>query len=464
MDRTAKLVCLLLALGLMAASCGDDDDGDGSATEESSTTTTSVSPADGDPPDDSAETSTTSTEPVALTASWPGVTEDTIRLGFTTSDLLALKELGLIDLDRGDPQVIVDALIGDINERGGINGRMVEAHLEVLLPTDATAAEASCLRLTEDTEVFAVIGPFDGPNTEVNPCLNDLHATILVGGQPTEDHLDVSRAPWISNRMFSDRRLAGVVQMMEDEGLLGDTVGVVVLAAEEDAADNHVIPALEELGKSVIKVVQPAGTGDTATVVWETFLERFRVEEVDSVVLVENTATFGASQVVASDLDVAVLVVDTAELITTIGALGQIDPAELVGVIGSGAASAEETFALEATQDCVRAFEAANPDVDVVASNEVPEGGSDWFTNIERMCAPLRLFELAAIAAGPELNHDSFLMGAEGLGEIDLPGQVFASMGPGKIDAADAVRLMEFDPTVDEDGGSKPYGPLVRID
>ena len=137
--------------------------------------------------------------------------------------------------------------------------------------------------------------------------------------------------------------------------------------------------------------------------------------------------------------------------------------ADLAGVIGSAGPSEAEVWELDATQDCVRVFEEANPGETVLPTTEVPEGEPDWFGNILPFCATLRLFELAANAAGPELTHESFLAGAESLGEIEIPGQVFASMGPGKYDAADAIRLTVFDASVGTNGGEMPYGPLTAV-
>jgi len=460
-----RVLPILMILGLLAAACSDDSSegevGEGTTTSTTAAPTDDTAPVDPDPE----STSTTTEVPAELTASWLGVTEEVIRLGFTTSDLEELKRIGLVDIDRGDPQVVLDALIGDVNQRGGIHGRMLEAHLEVLLPIDASAADASCVRLTEDIGVFAVLAPFVGPNTEVNPCINSRNATVIVGGQPTPDQLAVSEAPWISNNMFSDRRLVGVVELMESAGLLGDKVGLAVTEDERLAADDIVIPALRSLGKEVVDVVQNVPQGDTlaAEAAWERFVERWKTEGVDSVVMVENTATFGATQLAKSDLDANYLIVDSAQLLRGLGNLDGSVPADLAGVIGSAGPSEAESWELAATQDCVRVFEEAHPDITVLPSSQVPEGESDWFGNINVFCAPLRLFELAAVAAGPVLTPDSFLTGAESLGEIELPGQVFASIGPGKLDAADAIRLTEFDPAVGNNGGETPYGPLQAV-
>ncbi|MDW3220521.1 MAG: ABC transporter substrate-binding protein [Acidimicrobiales bacterium] len=462
-------LAVLLVLALIAVSCGDDS----TEADESDSTTTAPSDDggdggdgggdDGDDGDPGSESSTTA--PVELTASWTGVTEEVIRLGFTTSDLIQLKALGLVDIDRGDPQVVLDALIDDINDRGGIHGRMIEGYLEVLLPIDATAADESCIRLTEDIGVFAVLAPFVGPNTELNPCINSRNETIIIGGQPTAEQLEVSAAPWISNTMFASRRLAGVIELMEAEGLLGDTVGLVVRSEETGASDDIVKPALEALDKRVVEVLNDSEPGDVLAgeAQWERFIEVFKTEDVDSVVMIENTATFGSTQLARSDLDANYLIVDSTALLRGLGALDGAVPADLAGIIGSAGASEEESWELPATQECVRIFEEAHPDITVVPTTEVSEGESDWFGNINIFCPVLQLFELAANAAGPNLTHETFLAGVESLGEIEIHGQVFASLGPGKYDASDAIRLTVFDETVGTVGGEAPYGPLTAV-
>lgn len=467
-------LAVLLVLALIAASCGDDstdaDEGDPTPTDGADDGSDDSADDDGDSADggddgDDGSESTSTTEPVELTASWTGVTEEVIRLGFTTSDLIQLKALGLVDIDRGDPQIVLDALIADVNDRGGIHGRMLEGYLEVLLPIDATAADASCIRLTEDIGVFAVLAPFVGPNTELNPCINSRNETIIIGGQPTAEQLEVSAAPWISNTMFASRRLAGVIELMEAEGLLGDTVGLVVRSEETGASDDIVKPALEALDKRVVEVLNDSEPGDVLAgeAQWERFIELWKTEDVDSVVMIENTATFGSTQLVGSDLDANFLIVDSTALLRGLGFLDGAVPADLDGVIGSAGASEEESWELDATQECIRIFEEANPDIEVVPTTQVTEGESDWFGNINIFCPVLQLFELAATAAGPDLTHESFLAAVESLGEIEIHGQVFASLGPDKYDASDAIRLTVFDETVGPNGGEAPYGPLTAV-
>ena len=49
----------------------------------------------------------------------------------------------------------------------------------------------------------------------------------------------------------------------------------------------------------------------------------------------------------------------------------------------------------------------------------------------------------------------------EKLGDIELPGSVFASFGPGKPDANDGFRLSAWDSTAGENGSLVPLTELL---
>src|SRR3712207_3366070 len=52
-----------------------------------------------------------------------GVTEDTIKIGFSYVDLEALAQAGVLDITHGPYEEIMQSLVEDLNENGGINGR-----------------------------------------------------------------------------------------------------------------------------------------------------------------------------------------------------------------------------------------------------------------------------------------------------------------------------------------------------
>ena len=87
MLRFRPVLALLLSSCLLAAACGDDD----GTTDEPTSTSGAVTSTSGGPDD----TSTTTTEPVELTASFRGVTAETIKIGILAYDWDRLAALGV---------------------------------------------------------------------------------------------------------------------------------------------------------------------------------------------------------------------------------------------------------------------------------------------------------------------------------------------------------------------------------
>ena len=56
------------------------------------------------------------------------VTSDTIAVGVLAIDYDLLRDLGLVDINRGDDELVWQVFVDDINRRGGIDGRMLELH------------------------------------------------------------------------------------------------------------------------------------------------------------------------------------------------------------------------------------------------------------------------------------------------------------------------------------------------
>ena len=267
--RWSRVTTLVAALALIAAACGDDGGSGGDGASATTVPPTSIPDesdgGDADGSDDDAGATTTAA-PEPLTASWRGVTEDTIRLGFIFTDFDSLREQGFVSIDPGDPEFVVEALVEDVNSRGGINGRMIEPYIEFVLPIGTTAAEESCLRLAEDHEVFAVVGAFGGLAIEANRCLGALNGIVQVGGGPSAAQVADAGVPWISARMAAERRLPATVELMDREGLIGERVAVAVTASQQPLADDLVVPALGALGHEVVEyaVSGSEDVGDTA--------------------------------------------------------------------------------------------------------------------------------------------------------------------------------------------------------
>ena len=75
--------------------------------------------------------------------------------------------------------------------------------------------------------------------------------------------------------------------------------------------------------------------------------------------------------------------------------------------------------------------------VDAVADASLPDGTFDVFVHAE--------------AAGPNLNNATFGAALEGLGEFNLPGSGTSTLGNGKYDALDDLRLWIHDNNAADD-------------
>jgi ABC-type branched-subunit amino acid transport system ATPase component len=86
-----------------------------------------------------------------------GLTDDTLRIGFIGADFGALAQAGLAP-DLGDQPKIVQSVVDEINENGGIGGRQVEVRVKLVDGiAGPEAGQAACLEMTQDFGAFAVI-------------------------------------------------------------------------------------------------------------------------------------------------------------------------------------------------------------------------------------------------------------------------------------------------------------------
>lgn len=103
-----------------------------------------------------------------------GITAKTIKLGFivvSDNDKL-LSNYGVRGGAIGNTRDQVNAVIDDLNARGGIHGRKIQTAIRELSATgDGTAQySAMCAGFTQDDKVFAVLSPWN-PDPAFAPCL-----------------------------------------------------------------------------------------------------------------------------------------------------------------------------------------------------------------------------------------------------------------------------------------------------
>lgn len=458
---------LLLSLALVASACSTGDDETSTTATSTASVATTADGADhgGDGTTTSADgaVSTTSVDPdVPRTASFRGVTEDTIKLGVAFWDT-SIFGFGFF----GDVDAVWTALTDASNERGGVNGRSLEFAVAGFSPADPEAMLAACLALTQDEQVFAVLG---GLRDDANLCVFEQNETIQLGSQvvPAGEALERARAPIAGLLTEGTARETALITELDSAGWFD---GVTALGIHYDGRSTQdrlgpdIEAALADVG------VEPALTlniddlvldDDTIEAQAEVMQEQIREAGIDKILVFGAAAT---GLVIYGDSGVPMALVDSSNFTTAIQQ--GIDPANLDGTIATAARVDLASDPVDdLTQQCLDEVQAALPD----ARFEKPgpgvtnsEDDPNYWNYTVLACRDLRLFEAAATAAGVELTNDSFGTGLESLSELALPQIPFASFGPGKYNGSDTFRLVEFDADADEDGEVIALGEPVDL-
>jgi hypothetical protein len=391
MRRAVAALVALLVVG--AAACSSNDD------EAESTDTTAAD-----------EGTAPATGPA------PGVTDDTIRIGITYVDLDAVRQF--VDLDQGDFEASYQALIDEINADGGIAGRTIETVFAPVSPIGTVPAEEACVRLTEDEDVFAVIGFFQD---DAVLCPVEAHQTAVIGGVVTSARHDRAAAPWFTTDPGSEDSEADAIRAMAEAGELDGNVAVFGSVLNQTQVEDEVVPLLDDLGIDPVDTAildapqDDAAAQNQATAV---IAERFRAADVETILVVGSAAVPLANGLAPLDYRPRLLFTSTV----SVGAYTSgVDP-DLSMFEGAVLGSVDnEVFDEEAMQECLGTLEAAglgpyvDPD-DIEASEPIP------FVSASSACRNLGLFRAIAEAAGSDLNYGTFQQAGESLGQVHLPG------------------------------------------
>jgi len=438
-SRRAVLACAgLVTVGMLAACTSGSDDDSADTTAAAVETTAETAPVDTEPagtvvettPDTAAPEETTPVDTDApaddvvdqtLTGDAPGVTDDTIKIGITYVDTEALKAVGL-DYDLGPHQDVYQALVDDINADGGINGRQVEAVFAPIDPTNAAGAEAACLKLTEDDDVFLITGFFLGESTM---CPLETHGTAVVGGGMTPDLSARAVAPWAAWLPDADQA-AAVTREFADMGKLDGNVAVYYAVADEADYTDNVKPVLDELGIEPVEVgVNDAPTDDRAASENATRLiaEKFKAAEADTILLVGIGVTSWPATM-ASDTSYRPQLLFTESL----GARSfwtsadTTDTTVLEGSFAGGGYGPDQARWEEATfQECVAILSAAGIDTPAPDGFDPDDKSNQPYQAGFQACPDWWLTKALLTRAGANLNYGTLDAALDGL-EVTIPG------------------------------------------
>ena len=460
--RIAGLIALLAALSLVTAACSSAEDSASDSPEPTTVATTPDAqddePADSDKADDeaagndNADDSQTDTTPSdAPLELGRGVTDDTITIGYTYLNLDDLREQGIIDINHGPIPEHLQTMVEHVNATGGVHGRTLQVVTSAFDPIDANSQQAACIELTEDLEVFAVLGAVRGDNVL---CYTEQHDTIAITQAGlTQERLERSNAPYATVNVSRETNIEAFVNDGVTRGLFD---GLTVAVHSTDAtkvAEDIAIPALRAAGVDIAfeSLVQGDGTVGGASAAVAVNIESMRARNIDAVFVVGD-ALVAVNAFIGEGYFPTLFFTDQG---SAQGAAVRADLSVFQDVYAFGGFNditrfEEPTFRAE----CAAIWDAAHPGDPVIHPNDVPDGEPNHVVGLGNVCRVLTIFVVVAEAAGPNLNNDTFGAAMDQLSEFQLPGMGPASLAPGKRGAQDDLRLWTYDPdTAESDSG-----------
>ncbi|MEZ5165024.1 MAG: ABC transporter substrate-binding protein [Acidimicrobiales bacterium] len=198
-------------------------------------------------------------------ASFRGVTADTIKVGITVPDFEALQARGLTNY-QGSNRIAFSVFIDKINAEGGIHGRMIEpvfADFDFLQPA---TQDTACAQLTDDEEVFIVLY---GLLAASNLCLTELHQTMVMTNsfQNRADRERSGDTLWLQLEAEDDATVEILGSVMAETGLLdGATIAILANGVLSDGAAGTTLQAtLADLGYDAgLDIIQAAADDQAA--------------------------------------------------------------------------------------------------------------------------------------------------------------------------------------------------------
>jgi ABC-type branched-subunit amino acid transport system substrate-binding protein len=368
-----------------------------------------------------------------------GVTKDQIKLGITYVDLSALKSRG-INLDHGNYEKSFNAVINDLNSKGGVNGRKIVPVYAPIDPVGTDPAQTACVKLTEDEKVFAVVGFFlnDGPL-----CYLEQHTTPVVGGTITSEYLARAKAPWYTLEA-GDQATGLVVDALAQEGVFKKgKIGLISHSQEKPLLDNVVIPALKRNGVKYTSAIIDAPASDTvaAQAQADTIIQRFKSDSIKTILSAGN-AIVAAGRGVAKIPDYRPRMVSTSQ--NTMSAYINDKGNDLSIMKDAITGNVSEDFNNPELQKCYSLVSQATGDTIV----ETPaQGQPSPVTSASIACRYINLFAALAKASGKNLTAATFGKAAQKAGSVDVPGYGSITYDPKTHTFALPVFLYRFNPS-----------------
>ena len=388
----------------------------------------------GDPDTPDVEAGSEEVPAVPLTASDRGVSETRILIGIPLIDVEQLQAFGVIDPDAEvDERAAWEFAIAYVNDRGGINGRMLDAAYAVYLPLGVVESDIACVELVEDNEVFAAVARL--VVAEGVLCYTELNGTPFFGRGPLTDEVR-SRSAEVAvatEATLEDIQLA-MIDFAASEGALDRPVAV---HGDNRNSIERTVDVLESRGADVVSIsIVSAREDDVQARVaeFEGIFERWRSDGAEAVINVGTTLDI-LSAMGRQEFYIDVYSAETGVFLYQADEEREYEALRHVTTV-AGTTGIDEAHG--PTAACREAWDSRNPDMPF---EDFPSQAEAVYVS----CTAIELFAAVATRAGPNLTHESL---AEALSEtivLDLPGAGEVRIGGDGPNGQSRIPIFRFD-------------------
>lgn len=376
-----------------------------------------------------------------------GITDTSIKIGIP---VIAGAEavaglLGAANIRPGDNGLETRALVADINARGGINGRKIDAQFYAVdfgNPASVEAnALAACNHFADDLKVFAILMVINPP-VSFTSCAAQKGVIMLNGSlSPQDDKLIAAAQPWYySPTLLSQSRFwEPLLDSVGGRGVIerGDKVAVFALdrLPFTRIASEVVMPALKARGYEVSAYERVLTEASIQNAVL-----RFRESGATHVLFVQESGIADLlfmRQAEAQKYRPTYLL--TSYDVPGYLLEGNVAPEQIAGIQGIGwmplADVAPHREPLSAQES--RCFQ-------ILTAGGEPQGARQDFLTAQFTCDLVWSFEAIARAAGPQLSTVSFKSGYHSVGTDYAPATVYRTDFSKRVDGVSAFRPLGY--------------------
>jgi Periplasmic binding protein len=379
-----------------------------------------------------------------------GVSTHRITVVFPVVSLnsLAGQEGFAEDAEFGEQAKAIQLFVKQVNDQGGIHGRMINPIITSFDPTDETQMRALCKTWTEGSPpVFAVLDGLGDWTGEDQLCITQEGRTPFIGAWTTVTDWTDAGSPYL---WWTGPDQAAVLQAVVDWGLrahlLGGQAKVGVIAgdraSDEAALDSTLLPDLRTAGITPIVKTIDANPDDTATTDAQAplVMQQFRTAGVTSVIpLMPFNVFYPVLQAETDQHYFPKLLLSDYEssIVTSLGLL-QVPYAKALN--GQEGVTTETLGGIDddrpqsqggydpAVRACWNVWHKAYP--------QIPPGNQNDFIEeqgpIVGWCQVIHLFATAAKAAGSDLDRRSFVTALSTIKDFPGTWSPVLSYGPDK--------------------------------